>query len=114
MAVLAIMDDVLRKWRKDGVSLLPPANEAGVIAALDITGRRYSRDVVALYCATGGMVKGGSDAHVWSLWPLEQVVAESSRYGRPELPFGDFLIHSHLYCFRYEDEGRSSVFMDYS
>ena len=114
MAVLAVMDDVLRKWRKDGVSLLPPADEAGVTAALDSTGRRYSRDVVALYCATGGMPDGESDAHAWSLWPLEQVASESSRYGRSDLPFGDFLIHSHLYCFRYEDEGRSSVLMDYS
>ena len=114
MTVLTVMDDVLRKWRQDRVSLLPPADEASVIAALDKTGRRYSRDVVALYCATGGMPDGDSDAHAWSLWPLGQVVSESSRYGRPDLPFGDFLIHSHLYCFRFEDEGRSSVFMDYS
>ena len=114
MAVLTVIDDVVRKWRKAGVSLLPPADEASVIAALDKTGRRYSRDIVALYCATGGMPDGESDDHVWSLWPLEQVVSESSRYGRPHLPFADFLIHSHLYCFRYEDEGRSSVYMDYS
>ena len=114
MTVLTVIDDVVRKWRKDGVSLLPPADVASVIAALDKTGRRYSRDIVALYCATGGMPDGESEDHVWSLWPLEQVVSESSSYGRPHLPFADFLIHSHLYCFRYEDEGRSSVYMDYS
>lgn len=113
MIALTVMDDVLRKWRRDGVSLLPPADEVSVIAALDKTGRRYSSDVVALYCATGGMPDGESDAHAWSLWPLEQVVSESSNYERPHLLFADFLIHSHLYCLRYESEGRSSVCVDY-
>ena len=108
------MDDVLRRWREDGVSLLPPADVVGVTAALDKTGRRYSRDVVALYCATGGMPDGESDCHAWSLWTLEQVVSEISTYKRPHLIFADFLIHSHLYCFRYEDEWRSSVLVDYS
>jgi hypothetical protein len=113
MSGLPAMKDVLASWLKEGVSLLPPADEAGVISALTKTGRRYSRDVVALYCATGGMRDGESDSHVWSLWPLEKVVAENAGYDRPHLLFADFLIHSHLYCFRYEDEGRSAVCVDY-
>ena len=114
MTVLPVMDAVLRRWRVDGISMLPPADEVGVIEALDKTGRRYSRDVVALYCATGGMPNGESDSHLWSLWSLEQVVSENLCYERPHLLFADFLIHSHLYCFRYEDEEKSSVLMDYS
>ena len=110
---LTVMDDVLRKWRRDDVSLVPPPDEVSVVAALDKTGRRYSSDVVALYCATGGMPDGYSDAHAWSLWPLEQVVAENVSYERPHLLFADFLIHSHLYCFKYESEGRSSVCVNY-
>ena len=106
------MDDVLRRWREDGIRLLPPADEVGVRAALDETGRRYSRDVVALYLATGGMPDGELDSRAWSLWTLEQVVTQNSVYGRPHLLFADFLIHSHVYCFRYEDEERSSVLMD--
>jgi hypothetical protein len=113
MAVLPVIDDVLKRWRSEGVSLLPPADEASVIAAFDKTGRRYSRDVVALYCATGGMAGGESDARAWSLWRLEQVVSENSSYERPHLLFADFLIHSQLYCFRYESEERSSVCVDY-
>ena len=114
MTVLTVMDDLLRKWRGDGVSLLPSADEVSVVAALDKTGRRYSSDVVALYCATGGMPDGESDAHMWTLWPLEQVVSENANYlERPHLLFADFLIHSHLYCFRYESEERSSVCVDY-
>ena len=113
MNVLIVMDDLLRKWRRDGVSLLPPADEVSVVAALDKTGRRYSSDVVALYCATGGMPDGESDTRMWSLWSLEQVVSENSNYGRPHLLFADFLIHSHLYCFRYESDETSSVCIEY-
>jgi hypothetical protein len=50
---------------------------------------------------------------VWSLWPLEKLVAENAEYGRPPLLFADFLIHLHLYCFRYENEERSAVCVDY-
>jgi hypothetical protein len=113
MAGLPMMDDVLKRWRREGVSLLPPADEAGVVAELEKTGRRCSRDVVALYCATGGMAEGESDSHVWSLWPLARVVLENSRYERPYILFADFLIDSHLYCFKYDNEESSSVCVDY-
>src|SRR5215207_2006381 len=105
MSGLPNLEGVINRWRDEGVSLLPPVDEADVIAALGKTGRRYSRDVVALYRATGGMAEGESDSYVWSLWPLGKVVAENADYSRPHLLFADLLIHSHLYCFRYEDEG---------
>jgi hypothetical protein len=39
----------------EGRYLLTPAyGETEVIAALDKTGRKVSRDVINLYCATGG------------------------------------------------------------
>ena len=113
MKAFTLMDDVLRRWRRDGVSLLPPHDVVSVITALDKTERRYSSDVIALYCATGGMPDGESDTKMWSLWPLEQVVLENAKYERPHLLFADFLINSHLYCFRYENEERSSVCVDY-
>ncbi len=113
MNILTAIDDVLGKWRKDGVDLLPPSEEAEVIVTLNKIGRQYSYDVIALYCATGGMKENESDSRMWSLWSLEQVVPEISNYERPYILFADFLIHSHLYCFRYENDERSSVCIDY-
>jgi hypothetical protein len=69
--------------------------------------------VLALYAATGGMEEGESDSHLWSLWSLEKVISETSRYSRPYIPFADFSINSHLYCFKYENEEESSVRIDY-
>jgi hypothetical protein len=53
------------------------------------------------------------DSRCWSLWSLDRLVSENLRYQRPYLLFADFLIESHLYCFKYETPERSSVCIDY-
>ena len=78
-------------------------------SALKATGRQISRDVIELYCTTGGMVDQAIDNHFWSLWTLERVVTESAKYPGPYLPFADCLIDSHFYCFKYTNVGESSV-----
>jgi len=54
-----------------------------------------------------------SDNRYWSLWSLDRIVAENLRYQGPYLLFADFLIASHLYCFKYENPERSAVCIDY-
>jgi hypothetical protein len=110
---VSALENIIEGWRREGINLLPPNEEAAIIAALSKIGRKYARDVIALYSATGGMADGESDSHMWSLWSLDQIVAENSRYDRPYILFADFLIHSHLYCFKYENDERSSVCVDY-
>ena len=107
------LDTTIREWQQSGLTLLPPNSEASVLAALNATGRKYSRDVVVLYCTTGGMADEQSDSKCWSLWSLDRVVSENIRYRRPYLLFADFLIGSHLYCFKYENPECSSVCIDY-
>jgi hypothetical protein len=102
----------IEKWKLEGVALDSPIDESVVRAKLSALGRAYSRDVLALYSATGGMEDGYSDSHMWSLWPLQRVVSETARYSRPYILFADFLIDSHLYCFKYETEENSSVGVD--
>jgi hypothetical protein len=111
--IVSALETVIENWRREGINLLPPNEEAAVIATLNGIRRKYSRDVIALYCATGGMPDGESDSHVWSLWPLARIVSENSLYERPHILFADFLIDSHLYCFRYENDETSSVCIEY-
>lgn len=113
MTLLTTLDEVIGKWRAERITLLPPADAAHVTSTLDRTGRKYSLDVANFYCAFGGMKGGESDSYLMSFWPLDEVIVENSRYARPHLLFADFLIHSHCYCFRYEDDGRSSVCVEY-
>jgi hypothetical protein len=107
------LESTILGWQQSGLTLLPPNSEASVHAALNATGRNYSRDVVALYCSTGGMADDQLDSRCWSLWSLDRLVSENLRYQRPYLLFADFLIESHLYCFKYETPERSSVCIDY-
>ena len=110
--ILSAIEIAIEQWRRAGITLLPP-NEEAVIAALNQIGRKYSRDVIALYSATGGMKDGESDSHLWSLWPLARILSENPRYERPYILFADFLIDSHLYCFRYENDEIASVYIEY-
>jgi hypothetical protein len=110
---MTALETTINTWKLEGVALHSPIEESVVRAKLSALGRRYSRDVLALYSATGGMEDGHSDSHMWSLWPLQRVISETSRYSRPYILFADFLIDSHLYCFKYETEEKSSVGIDY-
>ena len=61
----------------------------------------------------GGMADDEMDDRCWSLWPLNKVIAENAHHKRPEILFADFLINSHFYCFRCENDSTSSVCIDY-
>jgi hypothetical protein len=54
----------------------------------------------------------GSDSHCWSLWTLDQLVEENSNRVDDFVAFGDFLICSHLYYFKFENDEISSVWYD--
>lgn len=107
------IERAIEKWGLEEVALLSPIDESVLVTKLSSLGRPTSRDVLSLYSATGGMEDGCSDSHMWSLWSLDRVVSETLRYSRPYILFADFLIDSHLYCFKYENEERSSVAVDY-
>jgi hypothetical protein len=110
---MTAVETAIEKWKLEGVALEPPLEESVVKARFSALGRVCSRDVLALYTATGGMEDGYSDSHLWSLWPLQKVVLETARYGKPYILFADFFIDSHLYCFMYQNEEKSSVGVDY-
>ena len=110
---MSAIETAIKNWEQERITLHPPVEGAMATAALSQTGRQYSRDVVALYCATGGMGEGESDSHLWTLWSLERVVSENSHYDRAYILFADFLLGSHCYCFKYENEERSSVCVEY-
>lgn len=108
------IDTAIERWKREDIVLRPPLEQSVVAAKFITLGRRCSRDVLALYAATGGMEDGECDSHMWSLWKLDRVVSETDAYGRPYILFADFLINSHFYCFKYKNEEQSSVVIDYT
>ncbi len=113
MAALARVEELIAKWRREGVELLPPREEREVVEALKRTGRPFSRDLVSLYRATGGMEDDALDEDGLCLWRPERLVETSLKEPRELLHFMDFLLNSHCYGLRYEDEETSSVHIDH-
>jgi hypothetical protein len=114
MSELLNVETVIQRWRRERVALLPPHEEQEVIAYLSRLGRPFSRDVISLYCSTGGMEDdGATDNEGLSLWSLKRLVTENLSRPRSLLLFMDFLINSHCYGLQYEDTETSSVHIDY-
>jgi thiamine pyrophosphokinase len=112
MKVSTALNIALERWRAEKIDLLPPREEVEVTSILNAAGRQISRDVIQLYCTTGGRVDQAIDSHFWSLWSLGRVAAENAKYSQPYLLFADCMIDSHLYCFKYENSKESSVCID--
>jgi hypothetical protein len=56
------------------------------------------------------MIDYEMNSECFSFWSLKKVIEENNQKG---LAFADFLIDSHRYYFKYEDENRSSVHTDW-
>jgi hypothetical protein len=114
MSEFANIRTVIQGWEREGIELLPPHGEKEIVARLSRLGCPFSRDVVSLYCMTGGMADDGTTDNVGlSLWSLEKLVDENLNQLRPLLLFMDFLIDSHFYGLQYEDAETSSAHIDY-
>ena len=111
VALLPVVEGVIRFWQQDGIPLLAPMDPVAVRGELSKTGQRYSDDVVDLYSITGGMANDEMDSHCFSMWAFKKVISINKE--RSYLAFADFLIDSHSYGFVYESKARSKVCIDY-
>lgn len=98
------------------MQLLPPASTAEVERTFMDLGHPVSSDVLDLYSVIGGFLGGDSD-RLWSFWSLDEIRFQNQdqklRRKRPFVMFADWLISSHVYCFRYESPDASSVFISH-
>lgn len=104
---------VIECWRKQRIGLPKPCEDAVILSVLTQPNRKVSRDVIEMYRMTGGMEDGEMDEHLFSLWSLDRVKMENARYACRGISFADYLINSHFYFFQFEDQHRSSVYVDY-
>ena len=110
---MTALKTAIENWNREGIKLHPPIEEQVITTVLEKVGRPYSRDIITLYSATGGMQSEESDSHLRELWSIERLLSKNLKYNRREILFADFCINSHLYCFRYVSDQTSSVCIDY-
>jgi hypothetical protein len=99
-------------WKQDGLDLAKPLTKNEVIdnfAKLEIL---ISRDIIDVYSNLGGMSDCDSDSVCFSFWTVEKIIEENESNSEFTF-FADFLIESHLYGFKFENENVSSIHIYY-
>jgi hypothetical protein len=95
-------------WRKECLKMVAPKSEKEIVEELAKLNMPVSRDVIEVYSTLSGMIDGESDSTLLSFWDIDKILEENEK--KSELiAFADFLIYSHLYYFKFENEFISSI-----
>ena len=103
---------VIKNWQKENLKLSPPNSAQQIVDCFLSIKRSFSKDMLEFYSNCGGMTDGDMDESLLSVWTLEKIAEENSAVSELTF-FADFLIESHRYAFKYEDESTSSVYSDW-
>ncbi len=108
-----ILQKVIEKWKGENLEIISPYSEKQIQNSFDKIGKSVSKDVLQVYMTCGGLADGKMDSNLLSFWGLEQAVTENLEFKTDFTLFGDFLISSHFYGYKYENENISSVYSDF-
>lgn len=108
----ALLEKVIEKWKKEELKIVQPYSETQVREAFDKIGKLVSKDVMQIYTSIGSM-NDNMDLNLLCFWNLDNLVTENLNHKSEFTLFGDFLINSHFYGYKYENENISSVYSDF-
>lgn len=108
-----ILQKIIKKWKGDNLEIVSPYSEEQIKNSFDKIGKLVSKDILQIYTTFGGIADERMDDNLLSFWSLDQLVTENLKFKTDFTLFGDFLIFSHLYGYKYENENISSVFSDF-
>ena len=110
--LLENLKNISELWKKEGLNLAKLLSPDEVKNAFTNLGILISSEVVEVYSNLGGVIDWESDSVCFSFWTLERVLEENGSNGELTF-FADFLINSHLYGFKFENENVSSIHIYY-
>lgn len=107
-----ILKDSLKKvseiWHRECLKLVDPKPEKEIVEKLANFKMPMSQDVIEVYSKLGGMADGECDETLLSFWDVDKILRENESSSNL-IAFADFLIYSHLYYFKFENEFVSSI-----
>lgn len=107
-----ILENVIQKWKNEELEVVQPYSETQVREAFDKIGKSVSKDIIQIYTSIGSM-NDTMDLNLLCFWNLGNLVTENLNHKSKFTLFGDFLINSHFYGYKYENENISSVYSDF-
>ena len=108
-----ILQKIVEKWKNDNLEISLPYTKNQVLKSFAKIGKQVSNDILEVYTTFGGLADDGIDSNLMSFWTLDQLESENLSRKSEFTFFGDFLIFSHSYGYKYENENVSSVYSDY-
>ncbi len=102
---------LVRRWRKEGITLLPPASPQAIAEAFARVGSIATPDVLEFYSEFGGMEP--MDDGFLKIWSLSEIVIDNPERSEFGPLFADYLIS--CWGFRLKPAGaeRSAVYVDH-
>nr|WP_067060126.1 SMI1/KNR4 family protein [Mucilaginibacter sp. L294] len=95
------VQEVISKWKLEGVKLNPPATAIEIENAESILNFKFPQDFKDFYLNVNGFDGLDWQEHMFTLWPLEMIVRDFETNGDDTfVGFCDFLLASHFigYC----------------
>jgi hypothetical protein len=100
-------------WHKECLKLSKPLSESQIIEKHAKLNVPISQDVIEVYSTLGGMEDCEMDSECFSFWDIDKIL-EENKPNSEFIYFADFLIDSHHYAFKFENEYVSSIYVHYS
>jgi hypothetical protein len=95
-------------WKNEGLKIAEPLSENNVVESFANLSILLSQEIIDVYSNLGGMIDEDMDSVCFSFWTVERILTENKP--NSELTFfADFLINSHWFGFKFENESVSSI-----
>ncbi len=102
---------LIRRWRKEGITLLPPESPQAIADAFARVKSVATRDVLELYSEFGGMEP--MDDGFLKIWSLSEIVAENPERSEFGPLFADYMISCWSFRLKPVNAETSAVYVDH-
>ena len=110
MALNHVLSQCSDQWRRQGITLAPPIDEAEVRRVWGELGHPLSADVLCVYATIAGFSDYTfEEDFFWSFWPWDWLQQRNAENPGAGVMFCDHSIEVVVWEFRYEDGLHSSV-----
>ena len=109
------VDDVVLKWRTEGVKINESAPNELIENAEKVLKFTFPADFKEFYSAINGFKDLDWQEHMFYFWPLERIMEET--FDLPDknfIPFCDFLLASHYIGFKRNQNGIYKLYSNLS
>jgi uncharacterized protein with NRDE domain len=106
------LQKVVDNWKKEGLKLEKPLMTAELNAAFANSNIATAKEIIEVYSGFNGFADEELDSECITFWTIQKMLEEYQKESQ-YVVFADFLIDSHWYAFKVNDENTASVYLYY-